>query len=428
MIASAPWWYEALWRIALPFALARLWWRGRKEPGYRSHIGERLGRYAPAKAAAGVSEPAIWIHAVSVGETRAAQPLVAALATRYPGHRIVVTHMTAAGRETGRALFGDRVVQVYLPYDYSRAVEAFLARFRPAFGVLMETELWPNLILRGAARGIPLFLANARLSQRSARRYARIPRLARAALQALAGVCAQTDADSTRLAALGARDVHVAGNVKFDLDVPADVQDRGRALRDRFGLARPVWMAGSTRDGEEAMLIEALRRGKLPADALLVLVPRHPQRFDDVAKLLDRSGMAYVRRSSGAPVTSAVAIVLGDSMGEMLAYYAAADVAFIGGTLLPLGGQNLIEPLAVGTPVVIGPSIHNFAEIARVAKECDAALQVGDADAVIATIGELLGDAGRRARMSKAGSAMLAAHRGATKRTMDWLGARLGAR
>ena len=427
MIGSAPWWYEVLWRIALPFALFRLWWRGRKEPGYRSHIGERLGRYPPDAAAVG-RMPVIWIHAVSVGETRAAQPLVAALAGGYPGHRIVVTHMTAAGRETGRSLFGDRVAQAYLPYDYSRAVDAFLQRFRPAFGLLLETELWPNLVLRSAARGIPVFLANARLSQRSADRYARIPKLARAALQALAGISAQTRADATRLAALGARDVQVAGNVKFDLDVPADVRDRGRALRDRFGMARPVWVAGSTREGEEAVLIEALQRGKLPADALLVLVPRHPQRFDDAAKLLHKSGIAYVRRSGSAPVTTGVAVVLGDSMGEMLAYYAAADVAFIGGTLLPLGGQNLIEPLAVGTPVVLGPSIHNFAEIARVAKECGAAIQVGDADAVIATVAELLQDAGRRARMSEAGRTMLAAHRGATARTMEWLGAQLAAR
>jgi 3-deoxy-D-manno-octulosonic-acid transferase len=320
------------------------------------------------------------------------------------------------------------VDQVYLPYDYSSAVEAFLDRFRPQFGILMETELWPNLILRGAARGVPVFLANARLSQRSAARYARFPRLTRVTLQSLAGISAQADSDAARLTALGATGVHVAGNIKFDLDVSADSTDKGRALRDRFGPSRPVWVAGSTRDGEEAMLLAAMRAGGLPTDALFILVPRHPQRFDEVAKLLDKSGYTYVRRSGSTPVTRDVAVVLGDSMGEMLAYYAAADVAFIGGTLLPLGGQNLIEPLAVGTPVVIGPSIHNFSEIARLATGCGAAIQVGDADVVIATVGALLRDGDRRARMSEAGTSLLAEHRGATVRTMRWLIATLGAR
>ena len=423
MMSAAPWWYEMLWRIALPFALVRLWLRGRREPGYRLHVGERLGRYGQG-APSGKRDPIIWIHAVSVGETRAAQPLIGALARAHPDSTVVVTHMTAAGRETGRALFGERIVQVYLPYDYSTAVESFLERFHPRFGVLMETELWPNLILRSRARGIPVFLVNARLSQRSADRYARLPGLARVTLQSLAGVSAQASHDATRLEALGAPDVHVAGNIKFDLDVPGDTRDNARALRERFGATRPVWIAGSTRDGEEAILIEALRKGDLPRDALLVLVPRHPQRFDDVAKLVEASGLPFVRRSSTAPVTSEVAIVVGDSMGEMLAYYGAADVAFVGGTLLPLGGQNLIEPLAVATPVVIGPSTHNFAEIVRVATECGAAEQVGDAASLMATIGGLLRDPDRRARMAAAGTALLAAHRGATARTTTWLAAR----
>jgi 3-deoxy-D-manno-octulosonic-acid transferase len=220
----------------------------------------------------------------------------------------------------------------------------------------------------------------------------------------------------------------VAGNIKFDVDVPAANAERGNALRERFGATRSVWMAGSTRDGEEALLLDALRRAPMPATALLVLVPRHPQRFDEVARLLDQSRVRYIRRSGASPVAADVSVVLGDSMGEMLAYYAAADVAFIGGTLLPLGGQNLIEPLAVGTPVVLGPSTYNFAEIARVATQCGAALRAGDAKEVVAAIAALLNDGDRRRQRAAAGRQLLSAHRGATGRTMAWLAARLDER
>jgi 3-deoxy-D-manno-octulosonic-acid transferase len=418
----APLWYEIGWRIALPLALFRLWWRGRKEPGYRQHIPERLGRYAREAD----RRPLIWIHAVSVGETRAAQPLVAGLLAAPPAHRLLLTPMTAAGRETGRALFGGKVAQVYLPYDASFAVDRFLAAFRPRFGLLLETEIWPNLVLRAAARGVPLFLVNARLSQRSADRYARMPKLTRATLAALAGISAQNGADAQRFAALGARDVTVAGNVKFDIDAPPGNRDRADRLREWLGTERPVWVAGSTRDGEEALLLAALRRSPLPPQALLVLVPRHPQRFGEVAALLEQHRIVYARRSAAKPVLREVEVVLGDSMGEMFAYYAAADVAFVGGTLQPLGGQNLIEPLAVGTPVVVGPSTFNFAEVARAAVAAGAALQVENADDVVARIRDLLSDGKRRRQMADAGRELLAAHRGATGRILQWIAARLG--
>ncbi len=423
MIPRAPLWYELLWRLALPFALLRLWWRGLKEPGYRRHVGERFGRY-PALPDARL---AIWIHAVSVGETRAAEPLVAALRDRYPDHRLVLTHMTAAGRATGHALFGNRVTQAYFPYDTSFGASQFLDWCRPCCGLLMETELWPNMILRTAARGIPLFLVNARMSEKSAHGYGRFARMSKNMLQALAGVAAQTAADAERLTRLGATRVAVTGNVKFDVAVPDTTAERGRALRRLFGESRPVWVAGSTRDGEETLLLAALARAPLPADALLVIVPRHPQRFDAVAELLGQRGLQFVRRSAGQPVPAGISIVLGDTMGEMLAYYTAADVAFIGGSLLPLGGQNLIEPLAVGTPVLIGPSTFNFAETARDALARGAARQGADADAIVVEATALLRDPELRARMTVAGTELLAAHRGATRRTLDWIAAQLAA-
>ncbi len=423
MNARAPLWYEWLWRGALPFALLRLWWRGRREPGYRRNVGERLGRYPALSDARRV----IWVHAVSVGETRAAEPLIAALRDRYSDHRIVLTHMTAAGRATGESLFGDRVTQAYLPYDTGTGTARFLAWCRPRFGLLIETELWPNLILRAAAGRIPLFLVNARMSERSARGYQRIARTSAAMLQRLTGVAAQTAADAGRIAALGATGVVVTGNVKFDVAIPAAAVERGHALRCLFGESRPLWMAGSTRDGEEALLLAALDKVEMPAGALLLIVPRHPQRFDAVANLLAQRGVKFVRRSAGLPVPEDAAIVLGDTMGEMLAYYAAADIAFVGGSLLPLGGQNLIEPLAVGTPVLIGPSTFNFAEVARDALARGAAWRGTDAAAIIGAVDELLRDPQRRERMRNAGLELLAAHRGATARTFNWIAERLAA-
>ena len=421
MSRGAPIWYELLWRCLLPFAWLRLWWRAIAEPGYRRNIAERFGRYPPRSD----DRPTIWIHAVSVGETRAAQPLITQFARDFPAHQIVLTAMTASGRATSESLYADRVTRVWLPYDTSTGAKRFLAWCRPTFGILMETELWPNLLLHASARGIPMFVVNARMSAKSARGYSRFPELTRNVLRALRGIAAQTPGDAERMTRLGAENIRVTGNVKFDLEVPPGTIEQGRALRALLGSARKIWVAGSTREGEEVLLLDALQRSPLPADALIVIVPRHPQRFDELAKLLQRRGLRHVRRSGVQTVTSDIAFVVGDSMGEMLAYYAAADVAFIGGSLLPLGGQNLIEPLAVGTPVVIGPSTFNFSEVAREAVACDAALQCGDADAVIASVAKLIADPKRRSRMAENATAMLDAHRGATTRTVAWIIERL---
>ena len=418
--------YTLLWWCAVPILPLRLWWRGRREPLYRAHVGERFGRYAGAARAAGGE--VLWVHAVSVGETRAVAPLIERLARERPLRTILLTHMTATGRETGRALFGDRVVQAWLPYDLPFAVRRFLAHFHPSAGLLVETELWPNLAAAAARAGIPLLLVNARLSERSARGYARIAALSRPLLAGLAGVAAQTSEDGERLRALGARDVVVTGNLKFDVEVPPQMRERGRALRERLGPKRPVLVLASTREGEEALLLDALARAALPARALVVVVPRHPQRFDAVAALARERGLACARRSAGDAVAEDVRVVLGDSMGEMFAYYAAADVAFVGGSLLPLGGQNLIEPIAAGVPTLIGPHTFNFAQASEAAVAAGAALRVRDADEVLAAAARLLDDAPARARMRASCDAFLAAHRGAIDRLWAWLAPRIADR
>ena len=406
--------YNALLYAMLPAVLARLLWRSRREAGYRQHIAERFARYrgAPPKG------PFIWIHAVSVGETRAAEPLVKALSARYPEHRIVLTHMTPTGRRTGETVFGDRVSRCYLPYDYPGAVARFIDRYKPRFGLLMETEIWPNLILACRTRRVPIYLVNARLSERSYRRYRRVQRLARESAAALTAVAAQTEADAIRLRALGAREVSVTGSVKFDVNVPAGQVEAGRAWRRLLG-SRGVLLAASTREGEEPPVLDAFCG--VPGSPLIVIVPRHPTRFDEVAALLERRGLAYERRSSGRSVTPETRVLLGDSMGEMAWYYAACDVAYVGGSLLPFGGQNLIEACAVGTPVLIGPHTYNFAEAAQRAIESGAALRVDDARALGAAAARLVADAPARARMAESALAFSRAHQGATQRIMAML-------
>jgi 3-deoxy-D-manno-octulosonic-acid transferase len=399
----------------LPWAILHLLWRSLKQPEYRRHWGERFGMFATTAPA-----PTLWLHAVSVGETRAAQPLVEALRERYPRHRILFTHMTPTGRATSEALYGGTVDRIYLPYDTPWAVRGFLKHYRPEFGLIMETELWPNLIASCKALGIPLRLVNARLSERSASRYASFPALTREALQGLAGIAAQSMDDAKRLEALGAGDVVVTGNIKFDIAAPAGQLALGSAFRAAYGTRR-TWLAASTREGEEALILDAWRQA-LPANgALLVIVPRHPQRFDEVARLAAERGFVVQRRSEDSPVAAATQVLVGDSMGEMFAFHAAADVSFIGGSLLDFGSQNLIEAAACGTPILIGPSTRNFAEAAREAVACGAARTIVDADDLVRQVLLLLGNAESRRRMGEAGTAFTERHRGATARTLELL-------
>ncbi len=414
--------YRALLWLALPVLLARLAWRARRQRGYLSHLGERFG-VAPAPPA-----PVIWVHAVSVGETRAAAPLVEWLRRERPRATILLTHTTPTGRATGRELFGDAVLQAWLPWDHGFAVRRFLDRVRPACGLVLETEIWPTLLRECARRAVPVFLVNARLSARSAAGYARVPSLAREALRDLAGIAAQTPADAARLGALGACAVEVTGNVKFDLAVPEDIDSRGRALRTLLGTGRRVWLVASTREGEEAPLVRALEAAAPPPEVLVLFVPRHPQRFNEVAALLaGAAGSPVWRRSGGQPVPPGARYALGDTMGEMLAYCAAADVVLVGGSLGRYGGQNLIEPCAVGRPVIFGPHTFNFESAAEAALAEGAGIRVRDAGEAVRAALALLADEPRRARMGGDAARFAQANRGALARLAAWLSPRLPA-
>ena len=402
--------------VFMPFALLRLLWRSRNEPGYRRHWSERFGKFSRVS----FDVAPIWIHAVSVGETRAAAPVIAEIERRHPGVPILLTHMTPTGRATGASLFGDRVVQTYLPYDLPGAAARFLSYYRPRLGLLMETEIWPNLTNACRQERIPLYLVNARLSEKSYRGYGRLGVLVRDALGDLSGVAAQSIDDAERLLALGAPQPTVTGNVKFDVAIPEEQLTRGSTWRAGWG-PRPVVLFASTRDGEEALIIESARP-LIDSGALLVIVPRHPRRFDEVARLLDQQNVSYVRRSSTLAMDASCSVLLGDSMGEMFAYYAACDVAFIGGSLLPFGSQNLIEASAVGKPVMIGPHTFNFEEASRHAIESGAAFRVGNASELVGCAMRLIADDDARNQASIAARRFVSLHQGATKRTLDGIG------
>ena len=450
----ARWLYATALRLATPLWLARLWWRGAREPLYRAHLGERLGWGAGAAGHAEGAAPAdgirgavsappaaglVWVHAVSLGETRAAAPLVAALRARHPGMRLLLTHGTATGREAGQALLQPGDVVCWLPIDTPGAARRFLARHRPALGVLMETEVWPVLLHEAARAGVPVALASARLSARSLARGQRVEALLVPALRSLCAVLAQSEADAQRLRAFGARDVRVCGNLKFDLRPDAALLARGRQWREALG--RAVVLAAVTREGEEAALLREWAAQPAPRP-LLVIVPRHPQRFDEVARLVAAAGLACVRRSAfGAqpvevhatartgpapglaawpPGAPAADVWLGDSLGEMPQYYGLADVALLGGSFEPLGGQNLIEAAACGCPLLMGPHTFNFAQAAELALAAGAAQRVPDMAAAVARARQWLEPAahGRAtlADMARQAQAFAAAHQGAAAR------------
>ena len=407
--------YSLLLTLILPFVPLKLLWRGFKQPAYLRHWGERFGFYNTP-----VNKAIIWLHCVSVGETRAAEPLVKSLQLQYPLHQILLSHGTPTGREASEALFGNSVQKVYLPYDVPFAVNRFLKHFKPNIGLIMETELWFNLIAACKQREIPLLLLNARLSEKSAKGYAKLGKLTVEGIQNLSVVAAQTADDASRLQALGAQNISVTGNLKFDVKPPSDSLDKGLQLRSLLG-KKPVFLAASTREGEEALILDAVKN----LDILTIIVPRHPQRFDEVAALFEQRGVSYQRKTllintalQPINIQTYSHAVLGDSMGELFTYYAACDFTFIGGSLLAYGGQNLIEAAAMGKPILIGEHTFNFAEASANAVAAGAAIRVKDAAKLREKIEFLLQNKSAITTMQNAALAFSANSQGATVRVM----------
>ena len=416
--------YSLLLRIAWPLYLLRVLWRGRSEPLYAAAIGERFGFYRQA-----ARQGALWVHAVSLGETRAAAPLIEALRQALPDRRVLLTHGTATGRAAGLPLLRDGDAQAWLPFDTRGAVRRFFDHFAPVAGVLMETEIWPNLLAVAAERDLPMLLANARMSERSRRRGRRVEVLLRPAFASLVATFAQAEGDAARLRDAGACNVTVSGNLKFDLTPAAALIAQGRRWK-AVAAGRAVVLAAITREGEEALLLSAWRALAAPRP-LLVVVPRHPQRFAAVGELIESSGFALARRSGwgDAPPESAAAadVWLGDSMLEMPAYYALADVALLGGSFAPLGGQNLIEAAACGCPIVMGPHTFNFADAAQLALAAGAAVRVRDMNEGVAMANAIIGS-DEQQRRSQSALAFAAAHRGAAGRIATQIAALLAVR
>lgn len=414
--------YQLLLLLALPVIPFRLLWRGLRQPGYLRHVGERFGWYEQP-----VQQPLLWLHAVSVGEVRAAQPLLEALKSAHGDTAFLVTVMTPTGRETAVSLWSSdpRVHIAYLPYDYGATVARFLDHFRPRAGFILETELWPNLLSGCARRKLPIALVNARLSEKSARGYQRFDALIGEALRSLAVITSQSEADARRLAALGAQHVQVTGNMKFDLSPDESLREMGRSWRASLAPHARVVMLASSREGEEALILDAWCEldANIRQNRILGIVPRHPQRFDFVAKQVVDRGLTLARRTGAAGGNAADSgsadIWLGDSMGEMAAYYELADIVIMGGSLIDTGSQNLIEPCAQGRPVVLGPSIFNFQEAATMAVREGAAKQVATGAETVACALDWLRDESDMQRAAEAALRFTAAHRGATGRTVE---------
>jgi 3-deoxy-D-manno-octulosonic-acid transferase len=410
--------YTVLLAIATPLIVLRLWLKGRVQPAYRQRIAERFGQVPTAPVA-------VWVHAVSVGESLAALPLIEALIARHGERRVWVTTTTPTGSERVQVALGERVMHSYAPYDLPQVVARFLARAQPQQVVVMETELWPNLFAALHRRGIPLTIANARLSPRSFKGYSRVAGFARSVLGHVTTVAAQSSLDAERFAALGAPNVQVLGNLKFDLALPTAPQALTAEILNLWPDNTPVWAAVSTHAGEEAVLLAAHRQlqQRVPS-ARMILVPRHPQRFDEVAASIPAAGLSSIRRSALAQEQADAAVLLGDSMGEMMAYLAAAQIVFVGGSLVPVGGHNVLEPAAIGRPVLFGPHMHNFLPARELLLAAEVAREVTDANSLSQALLDWLPVAvasPEQLERSERARAVIAANRGALQRLLSLL-------
>ncbi|MFE8072884.1 lipid IV(A) 3-deoxy-D-manno-octulosonic acid transferase [Marinobacteraceae bacterium S3BR75-40.1] len=412
--------YSFLFYLALPLVMLRLWYRGRKAPAYRRRVAERLGQ-VPVQP-----QGTLWVHAVSVGETIAAVPLVRALQKRWPDLPVLVTTMTPTGSERVQALLGDAVQHSYAPYDAPHLVNRFLGRVNPRALVIMETELWPNMVTLTHRRGAPVFLVNARLSERSARGYSRVLPLVREMLQSLDWVAAQAQADADRFGKLGIPDsrIDVTGSIKFDLTIADAMRQQAADLRKRIG-ERPVWIAASTHRGEDAELLAAHRQvlRQYPG-ALLILVPRHPERFAEVWEEAGTLGVPIGRRSVDDDPAK-LSVYLADTMGELLMLFGVADVAFIGGSLVDHGGHNPLEPAAWGMPVIMGPSNFNFADVCQRLTEGEGLCYVGSAPVLANRLFAFFDDPEHRTAIGRNAQAVVDANRGSLQRLVEGILSRM---
>lgn len=411
--------YTLLFYIAIPFVLLRLLWRSWHLPGYRQRIAERFGYFQPPKTKGG-----LWIHAVSLGEVNAALPLIKAFQQRHPHIPITITTLTVSGSQRVRELFGETVFHVYLPYDLPAAIKRFLNKIAPQWMMLIETELWPNVLYQCKQRHIPVLLANARLSERSANGYARIAYISRPMLQSVRLIAVQTAVEAKRFIELGAKSdsVKVTGSVKFDLELPADLRERAHQLRQQWGENRPIWIAASTHEGEEELILKAFQQLRLSMpESLLILVPRHPDRFAKVATLCRQQGFNIVLRSEGKACDSNTAIFVGDTLGELLLFYAASDVAFVGGSLIPIGGHNVLEPAALAIPIITGIYTFNFDEITNQLQAVGAVFRVDGSEQLASTVLHLLQNEALRHESGQEGRAMMLQNRGSLAKQLNLL-------
>ncbi|MBK8452176.1 MAG: lipid IV(A) 3-deoxy-D-manno-octulosonic acid transferase [Thiofilum sp.] len=412
--------YSALLYSLTPFLLGRTLWRSIKQPQHRERLLERLG-FVPKRQSI---RSCIWLHAVSVGETIAAKPLIEALLTTYPDHDLWITSTTLTGSQTVQRLFKNRVLSSYMPYDLPDAMRRFVQRVQPNLVLIMETELWPNLYAQCAQHAIPLALLNARLSPKSFKGYQQFHTLTQPTLQPVSLIAARSAQDAEYFKQLGANAaaVKVAGNIKFDLNLPSDLAEKGRLLRNSWGKGRPVWVAASTHAGEDEIILAVWQnlKARYP-ELLLILVPRHPERFNAVAELAQTTGFNIIRRSVQTPFSPQTDMMVGDTMGELLLWYAASDIAFIGGSLIPQGGHNPLEASALKVPVISGDQVHNFADIYPPLIEAGGAVLVNNAQGLEQQIRDWLEHPIRRQQAGQAGFEWLQPHRGVVKRLMQWI-------